>query len=436
VSYESLVASALLGTARRPPDIAIPPGAPDDLAAALGARPPEDALLAAAAAWSVARRAGAVAGPSNPPEPAPPDPRPLCPPAAGRTLAAMLDGIHSALVREWLDLVAAAGLRPPPELLPALLELAEERPELHAAAAAAAGPRGEWLAARRPTWADDAEFIWDKGSRPARRDLLARIRRNDPAAGRALLESTWEGETPEDRAAFLAELAAGLGPDDEPFLEAVLDDRRKPVRLAAADLLWSLPGSRLGARMAERTAPLVQIGRRLDVALPADCDKGMERDGIERKPPRGTGERQFWLAQLIEATPLSTWPVEAAGKKGEWRDLLRAAWARAAVRQRDVEWARALLGIEPALLGVLPKAEREAAVKSLEDALACPGPWGRTLSERVLRALDDDDAPDLPEVATRLHPDTLEGVEALRDRGHRRLCDLAAFRAGMLRDLR
>jgi hypothetical protein len=436
MTYESLVASALLGTARRPPDIAVPPGAPEELTAALGARTPEEALLAAAAAWSIARRAGAVAGPSSPPEAAPPDPRPLCPPAAGRTLAVMLDGVHPALVPEWLDIVAAAGQRPPPELLPELLELAAERPELRVAATAAAGPRAEWLAARFTTWASDVERVWDQGSKYARRELLARIRRDDPAAGRALLESTWEGETPEERAALLAALADGLGPDDEPFLEAALDDRRKPVRQAAADLLWSLPGSRLGARMAERTAPLVQIGRRLEVTLPAECDKAMERDGIERKPPRGTGERQFWLAQLVEATPLSTWPVAAARMKGEWRDLLRVAWARAAVRQRDVEWARALIGVDPALLGVLPKDEREAAARSIEDALACAGRWGRKLSETVLRALAGEDVPDLPEIATRLHPDTLDDVEALRAYGHRRLCDLAAFRAGMLRDLR
>jgi hypothetical protein len=50
VTYESLVASALLGTARRPPDIALPPGAPEELAAALRSRAPEEALLAAAAA--------------------------------------------------------------------------------------------------------------------------------------------------------------------------------------------------------------------------------------------------------------------------------------------------------------------------------------------------------------------------------------------------
>jgi hypothetical protein len=429
VSYESLVAAALLGTARRPPDLAPPPGAPDDLAAALAARPPEEGMLAAAAAWSIARRAGAVPGPASPPDAAPPDDRPLCPPRAGQRLAAMLDGIHPGLVPEWLELVADAGMRPPPELVPELLELAEERPELRAAATAAAGPRADWLAARGAF--APAEDVWDHGSRPARRELLGRLRRADPAAGRALLASTWDAETADDRAAFLEELAHGLGPDDEPFLEAALDDRRKPVRRAAADLLWSLPDSRLAARMAERSVPLVHAG-----ALPEACDKDMERDGIERTPPRGIGARQFWLAQLVEATPLTAWPLELAARKGEWRNLLRAAWARAVLRQRSVEWARALLGETPELLAVLPKAERERAAGSLEEALACPGPWGLELSRRMLGWLRADDARDVAEVAMRLDPDTLGDVEPLRERGLRRLCDLADFRAGMLRDLR
>jgi hypothetical protein len=426
VTYESLVAAALLGTARRPPDLAVPPGAPEDLAAALAGRPPEEGLLAAAAAWSIARRAGAVAGPSNPPEAAPPDDRPLCPSRAGHRLAAMLDGVHPGLVPEWLDLVAAAGMRPPPELLPELLELAEERPELAASAAAAAGPRAAWLAARGALTPPDD--VWEQGSRPARRELLGRLRRADPAAGRALLASTWEAETADDRAALLEELEHGLGPDDEPFLEAALDDRRKPVRRAAADLLWSLPGSRLAARMAERSVPLVRAG-----ALPEECDTAMERDGVERTPPRGVGARQFWLAQLVEATPLSAWSEEATG---EWRDLLRAAWARAAVRQRDADWARRLLGEAPELLAVLPKEERERAAGSLDEALLCPGPWGPDLSRRVLGWLQADDAPDVAEVAMRLDPDLLGDVEPLRERGLRRLCDLADFRAGMLRDLR
>src|SRR5919202_6361913 len=122
----------------------------------------------------------------------------------------------------------------------------------------------------------------------------------------------------------------------------------------------------------------------------------MERDGIEPRAPRGTGERQFWLSQMLAATPLSSWPAHLGAPpdrlvrmKGEWAELVREAWAIAALRQRDEAWARALYagGVNTQLLRVLPQAEREAAAARgrLEDALACPGPWGVELSRAVLR---------------------------------------------------
>jgi Family of unknown function (DUF5691) len=461
------VAAALLGTDRRAPEPVAPPGAPEELGAALARRSPEEALLGAAAAWAVARRAGAVPAAARPPAPAPADPRPACSPAAGRRLAAMLAGEHRALLPEWLAAAAEAGVRPAPELLPALLDDAVRRPELGPAVAAAAGPRGEWLAQRRREWAftdSDPRQTWATGGRAERRVLLAALRRDEPAEARALLELTWDEEEPEDRAAFLAALTEGLGADDEPLLDRALADRRKSVRRAAAQLLWALPHSRLAARMAERAAPLVtRTSRgRLRVTLPSDWHAGMSRDGIEHDPPRGVGERQFWLQQILAAAPLATWPdrLGAPAEKlvrmpvaDDLGTLVHRAWAHAAVTQRDETWARALHSAHPVpeLLAVLPRAEREqiAARGDLDDALACPGPWGAVLSRAVierLRGAVQERWPgvDVDEVGARLHPDTLDEVEPLREVAAggwavtlaARLCDLAAFRAGMLRELR
>jgi uncharacterized protein DUF5691 len=466
VSWESLVAAALLGTDRRAPEPVVPPGAPADLGVALARRSPEEALLGAAAAWAVARRAGAVADVGKPPAPAPEDPRPMCSPAAGRRLAAILAGEHRALLPEWLAAAEAAGVRPVPELLPALLDAAVTRTDLRAAVVAAAGPRGAWLAERQPRWAfppPDPERWTAADSRGERRALLAELRRSDPAQARTLLESTWDEESAEDRATFVAALAEGLSPDDEPFLETVLDDRRKPVRRAAAELLWALPGSRLAGRMAGRAGPLItKTRRRLRAALPAEVDEDMARDGIERDPPRGVGERQFWLAQLLAAAPLATWPDRLGAPPDELvplpiaddlGPLVHEAWAQAAVRQHDADWARALRAVhpEPELLTVLARGEREALATrgNLDDALACPGPWGPNLSRAVIehfRATVHERWPgaDVDEVGMRLHPDTLAEVEGLREVAAGgwaatlvgRLADLAAFRAGMLGELR
>jgi hypothetical protein len=339
----------------------------------------------------------------------------------------MIDGGFRSVLPEWLRLVAEAGRLVPPARLPGLLYVASASAALRPATVEVAGERGRWLGGLNPAWAwaaggadpNDPE-TWATGSAAARRLLLGRLRATDPAAARDLLQSTWARETPEDRAAFVAVLATGLSPDDEPFLEAALDDRRKEVRQNAAALLWRLPESRLGRRMADRARRLVHDGQ---VTLPHEVDAAMIRDGITVKPPSGRGERAWWLFQVVAATPLSTWSVDVVPHADP---LLRQAWATAAARQQDAGWALALLDTgdvtEPGLLTAVPHdravalvTERLAAegfTPTVLDLLAhCPTPWGRDLSRLVVERLgpavkrrDADLRPRLADLALRLDP--------------------------------
>ena len=68
------MAAALIGTDRRPVEAVVPEGAPAGLERALAERGAEDRLLSAAAAWTVARRAGALAREPVTVEPAEPMP--------------------------------------------------------------------------------------------------------------------------------------------------------------------------------------------------------------------------------------------------------------------------------------------------------------------------------------------------------------------------
>ncbi|UNO40330.1 DUF5691 domain-containing protein [Streptomyces sp. MST-110588] len=162
------------------------------------------------------------------------------------------------------------------------------------------------------------------------------------------------------------------------------------------------------------------------VEAPHECDAGMQRDGIVAKPPTGRGERSWWLGQLVESAPLGDWPERLGGLDPAaivalpvadgWRTELHDAWCRAAVRQRDAAWARALLGspttpppgteVPPAgssrdlakLLAVLPNGERAAwvarfiAAHGLSDAFrmlgVCAVPWSEELGRAVVDALD------------------------------------------------
>ncbi|AWI30541.1 DUF5691 domain-containing protein [Streptomyces tirandamycinicus] len=452
-SWDELVTSALLGTDRRtPPDGAPAPGREAPLA-----------LLDAAAVHTVRRRAGLRPAAARPrPEPAPRDDRRELPEPARRRLAALLaDRAAPAgsggrrgttpdlteLLPQWLAAAAAHGYRAPASELPALLDAARARTDLRPLALRFAGPRGIWLAGLNAEWrfalrgaaggtalpapgdGDAVRRLWEEGLFAERVALLASIRAHDPAAAVALLSETWQTERAEDRLMFLDSLRTGLSDADEPFLDHALSDRSRNVRATAAELLSALPGSALAGRMAARAAVCVGLDRTaavptIDVEAPHECDGGMERDGVVPAAPSGRGERAWWLGQLVEAAPLATWPERLGGRTpqeivalpvaDDWGDELHAAWCRAAVRQHDADWARALLGIPsqpPAtgpgtsslaeraqLLATLPAEERAAWVAGfisahgLSEAFqllgVCPVPWAEPLGRAVVDALD------------------------------------------------
>ncbi|MFB6957384.1 DUF5691 domain-containing protein [Streptomyces sp. NPDC056309] len=449
-AWEELVTTALLGTDRRTP----PGGAPGRTAPV--------ALLDAAAVQTVRRRAGLRPAPAaRRPEPAPEDPRPPLPAAAARRLAVLLADRPGAaggrrgtapdlmeLLPQWLAAANAHGYAPPPEALPALLDAARGRTDLRPAALAFGGPRALWLAGLNPDWrfalraapgtgatqsgsedADRVRRLWEEGLFAERVALLASIRARTPAAARELLADSWATERAEDRLMFLDSLRTGLGPADEAFLEQALSDRSRNVRSTAAELLSALPGSALAARMAARARSCVAVDHTratptLVVEAPHECDSAMERDGIAPRAPAGRGERSWWLGQLVEAAPLGTWSGRLGGRAPReivalpvadgWQGELHAAWCRAAVRQRDAQWARALLGPPAApeaggpgavslaerakLLGTLDAADRAdwvagfIAAHGLPEAFqllgVCAVPWAAPLGRAVVDALN------------------------------------------------
>ncbi|MFJ9039138.1 DUF5691 domain-containing protein [Streptomyces sp. NPDC102406] len=440
--WDDLVTTALLGTERR---TSITP----------------DALLDEAAVQTVRRRAGLRPAPAaTPPTPAPTDPRPPLPPPARNRLSMLLtDRPGTAtgtrrgtapdlleLLPQWLATANDHGYAPPPELLPALLDAARGRTDLRPGALTFAGPRALWLARLNPDWkfalratpgagtalpapedTEQVRLLWQEGLFAERVALLAAVRAHDPEEARTLLEETWTTERAEDRLMFLDSLRRGLTDADEPFLERALTDRSRNVRATAAELLSALPHSALAGRMADRALSCVAFDRTTGsvvVEAPHECDAAMERDGVVAKPPAGRGERSWWLGQLVEAAPLDRWrgrfgdrtpeEIVALAVADDWRGELHAAWCRAAVRQRDIAWSRALLGTPTApdaagpgavslaerskLLAALPAGDRAEWVAGfitahgLSEAFqllgVCATPWAPPLGRAVVDALN------------------------------------------------
>ena len=406
---------------------------------------------------AISRRAGRLAVPAPAlPDPAAAETLPACGPAPSQRLALILDD-RRALLPEWLRAAAAHGLRAPAEWLPDLLDAATASPALQHDVDVVLGERGHWLAAQAPRWGwaaplpvteEERERTWATGERPQRRRLFALLRRGQPARARELLAEGWAREDPDDRAWLIEALAEGLAPEDEPHLERALDDRRQPVREAAARLLSRLPDSAFARRMRDRTVPLVApafergAGDRMppvvgplgdEIALPDDLDAAMIRDGISRTPPRGIGERAWWLLQLVAATPLAVWDeIGLTPERAATLDHteLRRGLVLAAESQQNPRWASFLA---QEALERLRDGETELAER-------LPAPWPRDLSAAALQLLVELVHGGLDWrrrrlIAERLDP-TLADEAATRLEGEHAILSLLTFRRDMHEELR
>lgn len=406
-TWDRLTSLATLGTARAPDSL--DDLWPDRSVAVAGSA--EQSLLRAAAAtylWEHAGKRTAAAESAAAPPALALDGRPQIREAAAWRLGRLLSGEHAALLEEWLALAAAAQRVLPPHWIPVVLD--HVQPDLCLRFASVLGPAALWLAQHNPAWTERVQppepslDRWSAGTLAERCLQLRLIRAKDPAEGMAWLQATWPTDPPDAREAFLKVLMPTVSLEDEAFLASVLDDKRKAVRLAAAQCLVGLPGSAYAARAIARADSLLRwesAGKglakllrkaRLEVQLPTAVDKEAQRDGIELKPPahRKIGERAFWMTQMLTAVPPAHWTqrfecsaaalLEAAGATEYAQDLL-STWSMAAVRHPTGEWLDALCAAWLAS-GLDLELQRDALVR----LLAAAGDQQPALMLKYLRA--------------------------------------------------
>ncbi|RPI73517.1 MAG: hypothetical protein EHM45_20670, partial [Desulfobacteraceae bacterium] len=298
---KNLAHDAVLGTRGRNYQIPAVGGPMEEWFKRLAAEPePAGALLKTAAVLTAGLRAGSL--PAEPtrsvPEPCAAEVLPLCRAGAADLLGQILRNAGEKFLIEWLERARAARCLAPHHLLPDLLDQACRRPELQSSVRALAGQRGIWLAQWNPDWRavydpaalteaepwDPAE--WEERDPKQRVIRLQALRSRNPAVMREILAEKIDQETAKERAALTALLKENLNPDDEPFLEARLEDRSLSVRQAAAELLSGLEGSGLNRRMQERLESWLRTEKKFlrtifSLEPPENCDAAMQRDGIQ-----------------------------------------------------------------------------------------------------------------------------------------------------------
>lgn len=356
--WEPVLAAALLGAERAPP------AAPGPVADLVAETDSGGALLARLAAHGALHRAGTGLGAEAlvhlPPREVF---GPECPPAAAARLHGILVGDYVVRkhLAEWCELAAAAELRPPAWLLPAL---AAQRNTLPEAIDRIAGPELAWLAracGEAPATATEGPADWTEGTPGERRAAFAAFRARDPEQARAALEIRFRKEKADLREALVYGLEIGLSEADEPFLEACLDDRASGVRTAAQRLLPRLPGSRFAERMAERARAALAIAGEggpdgttptLVVTLPEESP-ALLRDGVEGNTwkVRNGGARSVLLEGILARTPLSVFAEHpprlwiALALASEWSEPVLDGLFSAVARSLDPDWTQAMADV-------------------------------------------------------------------------------------------
>ncbi|WP_433711372.1 SWIM zinc finger family protein [Nocardia sp. CA-084685] len=430
---EELTSVALLGTARRAADPARL-AAPVAAAATRLRTDPALLLLESAALRGAFARGGVSVSTAAKPEPAVDDARRLLPRAAASRLARLLRD-RSPFLPEWFTAAAPFDYRAPDALCALLLEQAKADTELREPLLRLAGTRGRWLADQNPDWRDlvrqgpsdtPTAQSWLFGQPPERREWLTELRGRDAKAAREALIASWPKESGPLKAELLAILADGISADDEPLLEAALDDRRSDVRRVAAALLPLLPSSAFTQRMTRRASAWVTVEHmllhpNLVVRIPEELDDADRRDGINDRTVEFTYRwdgapdlRAGRLRQLVAATPLTHWeselgaPHKATRAKisERFRQPLFDGWVDAALAQHDPTWARALFdaGVPTdlamlrrrELFALLPLPDRTrhllqldgAWLSELEALLPAMGhPWPEPLAQHLILLL-------------------------------------------------
>lgn len=260
---------------------------------------------------------------------------------------------NEKLLLEFLEEARAAGRSLPAAGLPKLLDWGAQHPENQALLREVAAPRGVWLAQFNSSWAymlsEIDEERWELGDLKQRRRLFQRWRQQQPQKALQALEAIWEQESLKAKTVFLQSLIGGLSDSDIPFLEKVLDESRKELRIMAADFLALLPNSPLVERMTSRCKRFVTWNKKgLQIELPEKLDEASKRDGIQgNHRALGSSLAANWLGQMLAVVPPSFWEEHLnknisqllkAAWQHEWSDYLLWGWIEAAVRYRAQSW--------------------------------------------------------------------------------------------------
>ncbi len=290
----------------------------------------------------------------------------VCSSTSIKHLYMIVDGAFENALPEFLYHLGKNQKRLPPEILPDLLEQSITNNELWKQLKKNIGVRGIWLIHQNPDWhqllPQQISEDWEDASNDSRLLIFAHHRKENPSQALEMLQETWNTESLNQKIKFLKILEKHLDKDAEPFLETLLDDRRKEVRRTAVQLLAQIESSALSLRIFERIKKLITIKKssskkeKLQIQLPDKLEDDMIRDGIDPRIQwfKG-GVKASRLGQMVTLLSPQLWnqyfeknAVEIVEMfvRSEWGELLIQALVEATFLHQNHEWTQALISFK------------------------------------------------------------------------------------------
>ncbi len=376
-AWETLVASALVGTDRQSPVIDFSVPALTDYQTALQNQSATQQILGAAGLISAYQSAGqsVVTATLSLSDAANPEQLNCCSLATTQHLSTILqENRYGDILPELLQLLAQAQQTVPPDFLPLLLDVGKKDKKLRPLILPILGNLGQWLARQNRQWeyglgtktADvdlvTIQEVWATGSRSERSTALSQWRELQPAESREALAASWKTEKADDRAAWLEILQIGLSLEDEEFLEMTLADRVEPVRRQAVHLLNQLP-SQYRQRLTKLATELLVIkdadGYQIKINLPQADSLAWIAAGILNKPSSKTGAQPAkvnidQLSPVLIGADLNAWPQDidrlvASIQNLPTGNIILSSLARAACYQQRMDWIEVLITRSPTI---------------------------------------------------------------------------------------
>lgn len=282
-----------------------------------------------------------------------------CSPLSTAHLYAILDGRYAPALSEFLLHLKENKKSIPEETLPDLLNASLKDSSLWEQLEPVLGKKGEWLLNQWPDWQPLKGIRnigpWDETPHTDRIKYLQFLRKENPEKALNVLQTHWDNMKAEEKFPLLKTLQKNLSEAEEEFLEKLLDERSKKVRLEAATLLSGIEKSALIERLYLHLLDIIHISEdTISFEIPESLPETTARDGIVPIPHKdhGGGMKAAWLRQMVSRIPPRRWS-ELMDKEAReclafflnnrWSDQLLPALTEAALLHKDINWGHAIL---------------------------------------------------------------------------------------------